>query len=389
MTPSSVRASHSIRLRGRTAFRISQPPGQSSVARIGGFDGVRGIAAFCVLIQHSLYNKAHLGEVSVYVFFVLSGFLIFDILYAARLRVESRASSCVGEIRSFLRNRGIRILPVYFIALVAVCLMGLFSRSLYHDVIDHVSWYVFYLQNFFMAFISNDFGSFGHTWSLAVEQQFYFIFGILFIFVPARRWPVVLSLCLLISTIAALGLQWSSAIFSSTLPFAGFSMIVAGGGARIYGRTYIAKLNISPGAADITSLLCVCVVVAISVIPWGEQLNIWSPLFPVNTIIAQTVVTVAACLFLLVLYHCQDTRTVRILSLRPFVFMGAISYSFYVFHYPVRGIVDYLFSPLSPFQGMAYFRFAAIFVVTFLFSIMSLILIERPAASLKLVRPSP
>jgi peptidoglycan/LPS O-acetylase OafA/YrhL len=159
--------------------------------RLPELDGIRGLAILLVLVWHyfSVVRGIALGSWQAYLvatlrltwsgvdlFFVLSGFLIGGILYDAR---DSRS-----YYQTFYGRRIFRIFPLYF-AWMALFFAGLYCvgpgstntlRAIFNRDIPVWS-YPLFLQNFSMAWNQTTFGAtwMGATWSLAVEEQFYFL----------------------------------------------------------------------------------------------------------------------------------------------------------------------------------------------------------------------
>src|SRR6267378_3336101 len=159
-------------------------------------DGLRGIAILLVVACHFVSNLhisaagpawvlvaiAHAGWAGVDLFFVLSGFLITGIL------VDARGSS--SYFKAFYARRALRILPAYYGFLFAIFivlpLLNLGAGDNYMLARQHQGWYWLHLTNIMMAIgeIPGR-GPYPNTlfWSLAVEEQFYFI------------WPAIVALC--------------------------------------------------------------------------------------------------------------------------------------------------------------------------------------------------
>lgn len=186
----------------------------TSGKRIPELDGLRGIAIVLVLIWHyfagrvtfdpetsfgfmlKLFWKAtSMCWAGVDLFFVLSGFLIGGILIATRER-ES-------YFRTFLARRSARIFPAYFLLLIIVLLVVPNFTSTAQAVVSDNSlpgWsYWTYTQNFLMA--SGNWGTelLAHTWSLAVEEQFYLILPILVFVASPRMLPYYVSALILMA----------------------------------------------------------------------------------------------------------------------------------------------------------------------------------------------
>src|SRR5439155_15871055 len=159
-------------------------------------DGLRGIAILLVVFSHFVSNLrltvnriayvpialAHAGWAGVDLFFVLSGFLITGIL------VDARGSPYY--FKAFYARRALRILPAYYgfllVIFVVLPLLNIGAGNNYMLARQHQGWYWLHLTNVMMAIgeIAGH-GPYPSTlfWSLAVEEQFYFI------------WPAVVAFC--------------------------------------------------------------------------------------------------------------------------------------------------------------------------------------------------
>jgi peptidoglycan/LPS O-acetylase OafA/YrhL len=159
-------------------------------------DGLRGVAILLVVACHFVSNLgitadgwawplvkfAHAGWTGVDLFFVLSGFLITGIL------IDARGSS--SYFKAFYARRALRILPAYYGFLIVIFIV---LPLLHVEVGDnamlarqHQSWYWLHLTNLMMALGElPGRGPYPNTlfWSLAVEEQFYFV------------WPAIVALC--------------------------------------------------------------------------------------------------------------------------------------------------------------------------------------------------
>lgn len=140
---------------------------------IAGINGLRAIAAIAVLLSHVTGNWGvfKLGWIGVDMFFVISGFLITKIL------LENREAK--NYFKAFYSRRAIRILPIYFIVVFPLVVFHLWRDIV--PVYVPLS-YLIYFQN---SFIMN-YGwlqGLGHTWTLAIEEQFYIFFPVVLFFV--------------------------------------------------------------------------------------------------------------------------------------------------------------------------------------------------------------
>ncbi|RYG06828.1 MAG: acyltransferase, partial [Burkholderiales bacterium] len=166
-------------------------------------DGVRFLLFLIVFTVHYAPNPMQLGYFSyaLPVFFVMSGFLITNVLLSAD-------HLSLGEkLRVFYLRRILRICPAYFLVLGIMIAMGL---------VAHPGWYAAYLVNIKLFLISLEPGSAElqawmagnwrtenwHLWSLSVEEQFYILYPLALYLTPARH-RVAMLVCMVFASIAA------------------------------------------------------------------------------------------------------------------------------------------------------------------------------------------
>ena len=164
----------------------SQSKSFGLASRIVPLDGVRGVGMIFVLSAHTLQNtlgKA-VGTLGLNSFFVLSGFLITSLLLQEKQRTGK------VDLRAFYGRRFRRIFPVYYAFLAVVGAASMIG-------IIHIDWRtylydVFYLRNYSFN-VPGDWWT-GHSWSLAVEEQFYLFWPALLVFGGLRvGWPFVIG----------------------------------------------------------------------------------------------------------------------------------------------------------------------------------------------------
>ena len=155
---------------------------QTSLVHRPELDGIRGLAILLVIAQHiSLPSTTLAGMVGVNLFFALSGYLITGILLA-----EIRSTGKV-DIRRFYERRIRRLVPALVAVLIATgALMALQGKLM--DYIGPALVSLLYVSDIAKA-IGFDLGYVGHTWSLAMEEQFYLLWPAVLLFVP-RRWLI-------------------------------------------------------------------------------------------------------------------------------------------------------------------------------------------------------
>jgi peptidoglycan/LPS O-acetylase OafA/YrhL len=153
----------------------------SKVPYLPGLDGMRAVAVVAVMIYHANSTWLKGGFIGVEVFFVISGYLITLLLIAEHEKT--------GEVnmKNFWVRRFRRLLPALFMMLLLLSIWtAVFERDALGQLRGDLLGGVAYISNWYQIFIgagysaSNDFAPLRHLWSLAVEEQFYFV------------WPIVM-----------------------------------------------------------------------------------------------------------------------------------------------------------------------------------------------------
>jgi len=173
-------------------YRLQRPTWLPSY--IPELQGLRGLAVLGVVIYHChprlegtwSYRASLWGWAGVNLFFVLSGFLITSILLGTRARPH--------YFRNFYARRALRIWPVYVLVLV-VCYLNApwFIGPTVLEAIRTAPWwaYILFLQNLFHLSLPP---AIGPTWSLAIEEQYYFLWAPI-VRILARPWSLAVFLC--------------------------------------------------------------------------------------------------------------------------------------------------------------------------------------------------
>jgi peptidoglycan/LPS O-acetylase OafA/YrhL len=336
-------------------------------------DGLRALSIIAVLLYHdeSLIPGGYLG---VDIFFVLSGFLITSLLFA-----EWRRAGQI-DLRRFYLRRALRLFPA-----LAVLLMvsGAFALAFPHapqtpKIFRGLGYSLLYITNWANGTDPMLLGPLSHTWSLAVEEQFYLLWPILFIallrLTKGRR-----SLTLAILGLALASAAWRAILFLS-------------------GTTFWRLYNGTDSRAD--SLLVGCVVAVAMMrldlprVIGGPRAARWlacaGGIALAGLMVSQPLqwsgyylgwfflVALAAAALVLGVLTNPDWVFTRVLSWGPLVWIGRLSYSLYLWHYPIYGFVK------SERLGLD--RTVVIvlrLLLAFVAAIGSYYLVERPFLSLK------
>lgn len=150
------------------------------LGRVPALDGLRGLAILLVMLGHSpLPGVTAAGPVGVTVFFTLSGFLITTLL------LEECASTGRVALSRFYARRALRLLPALLVFLVTMTVFALTSNLPLAPSARDLVGTLFYVGNFTTGMQGHD-TVITHTWSLAVEEQFYIVWPL--VLIAMLRW---------------------------------------------------------------------------------------------------------------------------------------------------------------------------------------------------------
>ena len=335
-------------------------------------DGLRSIAVLSVIFYHAQiavfqHNFFKGGFVGVDIFFVISGYLISRILISELLQK--------GKINfvQFYERRARRILPILFTVFL-VSFPFAYKYLLPGQFIEYAKSILsatFFGSNIFFYFNNTQYGAqdsllqpFLHTWSLGIEEQFYFIFP--FVLLAAYKFAknyvfIVIGILILISLIYA---NWQSTkniqlnffLLPSRLWELGIGSILA-----FYELKYDSVKNALLGQ---TMPILGFTLIVYSVVFFNNQ----TPHPSLITIIP----TLGAALIILFSGNSSDIVS-KILSLKPIVGIGLISYSMYLWHYPI-----FAFASIADSNNLQNDeKFLLVFLIIIL-SIISYFFIEKP-----------
>ncbi|MFP7834699.1 SGNH hydrolase domain-containing protein [Marisediminicola sp. LYQ134] len=297
--------------------------------------GLRAVAVGLVLLEHAGVGAVAGGFVGVDVFFVISGFLITAHLLAT-LAERGRI-----DFTAFYAARARRILPASLavIALTAVASVILVSPLRLEQILADAIASALYVPNVAFAVAQTDYlagtepSPFQHFWSLGVEEQFYLLWPALLLglFVVARRSPrgVVIGM----GAVALLSFAACLVVLPQSQPWAFFSLPTRAWELAVGGVL----------AGVITSMQRTPAVVA-RILTWaGLALIVVSAV----TITAETsfpgfatLAPVTGTLLVIAFGRPRDGGASWLLRSRPFQFVGLISYSLYLVHWPILVLVQ-------------------------------------------------
>jgi peptidoglycan/LPS O-acetylase OafA/YrhL len=205
---------------------------QTTTYRIRGFDGLRAVAVILVWLQHrTSLISINIGAYGVWLFFVMSGFLIIDILLRQRLLIEGGTTSPLAQWREFVFRRTLRIFPIYYLSLIVI-LPVLYALHLNHVDTLAVVMNLFYVSNVWIGQVLKSWpNNLSHLWSLSIEEQFYLLMPLIALSVSSRRLIWACAGVVATALLTKLLLHWAGteqiAVFTSSI--VNFGMIAYGG----------------------------------------------------------------------------------------------------------------------------------------------------------------
>lgn len=324
-------------------------------------DGMRAIAVLAVILNHIDHRLAPSGYLGVDIFFVISGYVITLSLW------QRSASDLKSFLLDFYARRFRRILPALILCVavtgLAAWLVDPESRiSLLTGLTALIG-----ASNLYLLSISADYFAqttalnfLTHTWSLGVEEQFYLAFPFLIWFTIGRpnRERRTLGILLAVSAISIAllfiipGARGGAAYF---LPFGRLWELALGAIMALLPWT-MPRIAASLRHPTI-QLFALAMLLTVLFLPVPPS-AVWALLAVPPTAI-------------LMLGSATDAWPGKALAIRPLRWTGAISYSLYLWHWPVIALSLMLFRPTP--------RLAAIqFAVTFLLAIATYFAVERP-----------
>lgn len=326
-------------------------------------DGLRAVAVLAVVLFHFGVPGVTGGFVGVDVFFVISGFLITSIIW--RERQAGRFSFV-----DFWARRARRILPALFVMMAATLAVGWFllapkdyeelGRSVHYQVIFTSNLLFSRQHGYFEA--ASDIKPLLHTWSLAVEEQFYIIFPLLLTLLASRlkHWRLVLFAILLVSFGMSL---WAVA----HAPQKAFYLLHLRAWELLAGAMLavvpLRGWRVSPGMAQGVSLLSMALIlIAVFAFDSATPFPGAAALLPVLGVVG-----------LIWANGQQPTWVGRLLSSRVMVGVGLISYSWYLWHWPV-----FVYASYAAVDGLSPLELGGLMLLSLVLGYLSWRFVETP-----------
>lgn len=330
-------------------------------------DGLRALAVLGVVVFHAEFSLGHGallegGYLGVDVFFVLSGYLIASII----LR---ETSADQFSLLNFYERRARRILPVLFTVVLATIPFAwwyLRPDALQHYAGSGLSALAF--GSNFWFWNTDDYWADSsllqpllHTWSLAVEEQFYLLFPLLLLAFRKATTARLLNIIVLLLLASLLFAEFTS----KNYPSLAFYMLPARGWELLAG-VVLAILEVEYGRKSHTVFSNVLPGIGLVMIAWSMLYFDGSTQHPS----ALTLVPVVGTM-LFIWFSRRGELATELLSTRPVVFVGLVSYGFYLWHYPVFAFQRITDSTLSNGDK------TGLVIVSFVLSVVTYFTVER------------
>ncbi|MBJ8189736.1 acetyltransferase [Bacillus cereus] len=303
-----------------------------------GLDSLRGLAILGVILYHINFNWMPGGFLGVTVFFVLSGYLITDIL-----AIEWKNNKRI-DLKKFWLSRARRLLPGMLIMLIVILAwITIFHSSLLVKMrgdslaaLFYFSnwWYIYHKLSYFDSF--SQLSPLNHFWSLAVEEQFYvawpFVISLGFYYIRKQS-RMILFICLgAIASALAMAILYEPGTDPSRIYYGtdtrAFSLLIGAALALIWPSSRLAS-KIIPQARLILDIIGGVALIIILTMFW--KTNQYEPFLYRGGMV---LLSIATALLVANLAH-PASRIAQFLRFRPLRWMGVRSYGIYLWHYPI------------------------------------------------------
>jgi peptidoglycan/LPS O-acetylase OafA/YrhL len=370
-----------VPIRNRAPPIVSAVPRRSGFAYQPALDGVRALAVAMVLVFHAGLGWMSGGYVGVSVFFTLSGYLITSLAL-----VEHERTGAL-DVRAFYGRRIRRLLPASLLCLVAVVALtagGLFAgvdhlrRDVWAAIIPVYNWVLLAGGRSYadlVAGVGDPASPLDHYWSLAIEEQFYWVWPLALVGVFAlRRGTRLVAVAILVAAAAAaaplIHAVWGADATYWATPARLGEILVGALIALLLHRPAVAPGRMPAAVRWLAPAGLVVIVWAATTWPAGSGPAYvgWLPVF-------------ALASGALIVGLQVESPLRRILSVRPIVFVGVISYGIYLFHWPIYAVLDRQRTGLDDAP-----LFAVRVAVTLAVAVLSFLLLERPVRLARRVR---
>ena len=335
-------------------------------------DGLRAIAVISVILYHAQitilgYDIFKGGFIGVDIFFVISGYLITSIIFR---ELQSTGSF---SFKKFYERRIRRIIPVLLLVMLTTLPLG-WMYLLPLDFVEFSKSALFSLgfsSNLYFHYDGQQYGAASgllkpllHTWSLSVEEQYYLFFPIIFFILFKYLKKYLIHFFLVGLILSVLIADWSSRTYPSVSFYFLHTRIW-----ELFAGSILAYLEIKLGNRSENKILnsffpfIGLALIGISIYFFNDKM--FHPSF--NSL--PPVIGVS----LIIWFSSKDDFITKILSTKLFVGIGLVSYSLYLWHYPI-----FAFSRITQFTQGDIFKKILLSIIILIISIISYFMVEKP-----------
>ena len=329
-------------------------------------DALRGISILAVLFHHLEFEKLYFfsgGYLGVDIFFVISGYLITSII------IKEIDYSDNFSFKSFYIRRIRRLFPALLFMLICVSAVSYFfllPKELIHYLYSLLS-SIFYFSNFFFHYSGIKYGALAsetelliHTWSLSIEEQFYIFFPIIFyLFYRNLKNKIIIFIVILF----LISLIFSTSIVNSNPSF-NFYMLFS----RIFELSFgsilaLVKLKQNSKITKFSNYLVLA----------GTFLIFFSFFYFSKDTLHPSLLTLIPVIGsgMIIFFYNDNSIFKKLFTNKYLVYIGLISYSLYLWHWPVLAITKNI---IMINDNLKFF----LLVVILTFSVTSYYLVEKP-----------
>ena len=333
-------------------------------------DGLRAIAVFAVIFYHAQISIFEIelfkgGFVGVDIFFVISGYLITSII------IKELENTGSFSFKYFYERRIRRILPaLLFVMLASLPFAWIYLLpGSFIDFSKSILYSLGFSSNFYFHWSGQAYDAensllkpFLHTWSLSVEEQFYIIFPVFFIILFTYLRKYLLHIMIIIFLLSLLMSDWSSKKYVSATFYLLHTRIW-----EILAGSILGYLEIKFGHRSKNKSLNLILpsfgflLIGSSIVLFNEEMF--------HPSLITIIPVMGVCL--IIWFSNKNEILTKFLSSKPLVGLGLISYSLYLWHYPI-----FAFGRIKGGAPSQYDKFEWIILTIFL-SIISYFLIEK------------
>src|SRR5210317_43588 len=335
-------------------------------------DGLRAIAVVAVILYHAQitilgHQPFKGGFIGVDIFFVISGYLITSII------IKELVSTGSFSFKNFYKRRIRRILPaLLFVMIVSLPFAWIyFLPSNLIDFSKSILYSLGFSSNFYFHYSGQQYGAESgllkpvlHTWSLSVEEQYYILFPIVLL-ITFKYFRKYLVHILILGFIISLGLaEWTSRNY----PSISFYFIHTRMWELLAG-SILAHFEITKGHRSKNKTLNLIlpftglILIGHSILFFNDRM--FHPSFYTLSPI------IGVCL--IIWFSNKDELITKVLSTKLFVGIGLISYSLYLWHYPI-----FAFSRVNGFTNGDFIKKILLMLIILTLSIFSYYFVEKP-----------